>query len=543
MNWLNNLKIRNVLIISTLIVIAILLIATALNQSRVQTISQKALAQKTEVLPNLLDFLELQLNVIQIQQWLTDVSATRAAEGFDDGFGEAEEYYKKANIVLERLIAMHAKLGEDALVNELKSFKDDMQAYYNIGVKMAHEYVEFGPERGNILMSELDPFAAKLTTSLDAWIDEHKKETAINDQEIANELSNFQLENLLSSLFLLAVVILAGAMIDMPLRNIKIIDAYLKHIANLDFTTQIKLNGKNEIAMIAQNVSKVINVIKDFIAEAKTSSTENASISHQLATTSTIVGQKVEDVMSIVSSTTKKANAITEDIKISVNEANQSRENTIVANNHLDEAAKEVVRLTSDVQETANIEAELAVKIDQLSVEAGQVKEILNVIADIADQTNLLALNAAIEAARAGEHGRGFAVVADEVRKLAERTQKSLVDIQATINVIVQSVMDASQQMNKNSQSIQELANVSSGVESNIDRTLQLMKEATKATEKTVKDFEKTALLINNMNEDVNSANTIVASNARSVEEIAAAAEHLNSMTENLNHKMEQFRV
>jgi methyl-accepting chemotaxis protein len=356
-------------------------------------------------------------------------------------------------------------------------------------------------------------------------------------------LSNFQLENLLSSLFLLAVVILAGAMIDMPLRNIKIIDAYLKHIANLDFTTQIKLNGKNEIAMIAQNVSKVINVIKDFIAEAKTSSTENASISHQLATTSTIVGQKVEDVMSIVSSTTKKANAITEDIKISVNEANQSRENTIVANNHLDEAAKEVVRLTSDVQETANIEAELAVKIDQLSVEAGQVKEILNVIADIADQTNLLALNAAIEAARAGEHGRGFAVVADEVRKLAERTQKSLVDIQATINVIVQSVMDASQQMNKNSQSIQELANVSSGVESKIDRTLQLMKEATKATEKTVQDFEKTALLINNMNEDVNSANTIVASNARSVEEIAAAAEHLNSMTENLNHKMEQFRV
>ncbi|OHD98322.1 MAG: hypothetical protein A3E21_01135 [Sulfurimonas sp. RIFCSPHIGHO2_12_FULL_36_9] len=540
---LNNFKIKQILAVVASVVLGILVVTTVVNDSNISTIKEKSNKQSEEILPNLFDFLELQLSVLQVQQWLTDVSATRAEAGFDDGYSEAGKHFLNANVIVDRLIKTHKELGEEKMVAELEGFKRDLQEYYNIAVEMANVYIKEGTSEGNKLMKKLDPFAQKLSIALEKFISQHKEEYKEAAGEINHNITDFKTESLILAIILMIIVATGFFIINIIIGSIKKIDVYLGKLSELDFTAKLEVSGKNEIALIAGNISRVIDSIKELIAEAKNSSNENSSISHELSTTSNVVGRKVEDVMEIVKKANEKAKKISQEIEISIEYANDSRKNTVRANENLDEAANEIMRLTEDVQKTAAIEVEMAQKINQLSTEAEQVKSVLSVIGDIADQTNLLALNAAIEAARAGEHGRGFAVVADEVRKLAERTQKSLVEIQSTINIIVQSIMEASSQMNRNSEHIQNLADVSSGVELKITATLKIMHEAALTNEKTVKDYQNTGQLVNNVSSEIDSVSEIVASNARSVEEIAAAAEHLNSMTEMLNRKMEQFKV
>ena len=128
-----------------------------------------------------------------------------------------------------------------------------------------------------------------------------------------------------------------------------------------------------------------------------------------------------------------------------------------IKNEPLSDLNRIVKKTTASMQEMGSIQQHLAETLSTLTQNAKEANDILNMIGDIADQTNLLALNAAIEAARAGEHGRGFAVVADNIRELADKTNHSLTQIQATIGVIVGGIVDSSAKMSHNAKEMNTL--------------------------------------------------------------------------------------
>ncbi|WP_263831818.1 cache domain-containing protein [Sulfurospirillum oryzae] len=142
-----------------------------------------------------------------------------------------------------------------------------------------------------------------------------------------------------------------------------------------------------------------------------------------------------------------------------INESSQQLASSVatIKNEPLSDLNRIVKKTTASMQEMGSIQQHLAETLSTLTQNAKEANDILNMIGDIADQTNLLALNAAIEAARAGEHGRGFAVVADNIRELADKTNHSLSQIQATIGVIVGGIVDSSAKMSTNAKEMNTL--------------------------------------------------------------------------------------
>ena len=310
-----------------------------------------------------------------------------------------------------------------------------------------------------------------------------------------------------------------------------------------DLTRKLEVVGKDEIAKASEAINKFIEKVRVLIAEAKDISNENSSIANELSSTSVQTGRGVENSSKIVESAGKDCAEIQSYMKDSIEVAKGGKDDLQKALSYVDETLNTISNLSSEIAQTSDIENQMAGKIEQLSRDAEQVKSVLVVINDIADQTNLLALNAAIEAARAGEHGRGFAVVADEVRKLAERTQKSLTEINATINVIVQAINESSEQMSINSKQISELTGVANNAQNTIRDMSDIMRSAIGLSDKTIEDYIKTGKDIDDIVKSMEGISQISSQSTRSVEEIASAAEHLNKMTDTLNAKLGEFRT
>lgn len=313
--------------------------------------------------------------------------------------------------------------------------------------------------------------------------------------------------------------------------------------ATKDLSHGIKMQGNDEIASIMGTVNALLAQLHCVIDDAKDISIENAAVAEELSITSLQIGQRTEDAskeVDYVVETTHNVATILRNSEHTASQAGDVMQNVAGA---LSNTSQEVLSVSSALQTIVMNQMDLSSKLDSLNQEVTQVQEVLSVIADIADQTNLLALNAAIEAARAGEHGRGFAVVADEVRKLAERTQKSLVDSSATITVITQSVTTVSTMMHKNTNETKLLGKRAEKIQQLMSQTVNDMNETASIAQSAAKDAKEGNAQASVMLTCIDTIHQFTSTNARSVEEIATSAEHLAKLSSKLSHALSIFQA
>ncbi len=310
-----------------------------------------------------------------------------------------------------------------------------------------------------------------------------------------------------------------------------------------DLTTRIEAKTDDELGQIAKGVNIFIASMESVIKEVRDSVEEVASSNNQLAATmeelSTTFDNQAHQVSEMVDGMGQISN-------ISKNTSNALETNMQFLETTADNTRKEAENLDDVSCDMGDIEKDtisLSETIRHLSESSAQIGNILNVINDIANQTNLLALNAAIEAARAGEAGRGFAVVADEVRKLAERTQHAIGEVETIINELSKDSENASNAMNKSVTSVQEGA-------SNIQSVTGEIKRAVEDVTNLYNDMKPISQSVSDqyvtIQSVVDNAQVVAAgieeSNA-AVNEVNNTVSHLQQRTERLKNLIEQFKV
>lgn len=317
----------------------------------------------------------------------------------------------------------------------------------------------------------------------------------------------------------------------------------LKKISSGDLTVRLTKEYKGDHQLIKASINQVTDSLSTAITQVTEAVESTASAANQILSSTEEMASGAQEQSQ---QTAEVANAVEEMAKTII----ETTRNTVAAaeaSKGAGEVAREggivVLETIEGMNRIADVVKRSADTVTQLGKNSDQIGEIIQVIEDIADQTNLLALNAAIEAARAGEQGRGFAVVADEVRKLAERTTKATKEIASMIKQIQKDTKWAVEAMNEGKSEVEKGREKAEQAGRSLEKIIVESERVVDIISQVAAASEQQSSASEQISKSLESISNVTNQSAAGIQQIARAAEELNNLTLNLQNLVSAFKI
>ncbi|MDR2870410.1 MAG: methyl-accepting chemotaxis protein [Deferribacteraceae bacterium] len=327
------------------------------------------------------------------------------------------------------------------------------------------------------------------------------------------------------------------------IRRIDIVLHILQHVAEGDLAIRVSMRTGDEFETLGENVNLALRSIREAFAEVKNQVGESMNAANELVGATQELQEsfhaqnaETDSVAAAVEELSSSARGVSEITKSSAEAATDTNAKIIDGREALSSALSAMNIIT-------NKTASLAKTVEDLGVSSEKIGEILNVINDIADQTNLLALNAAIEAARAGEAGRGFAVVADEVRKLAERTSKSTKEIKDIVVSLQNDTTKATEEMSQAGESVSEGVEKTRTVEEIFEQIVAAVSQIEEGASSVSIAVEEQANALHGVSENIRAISTTVEQSVGTVANFGNITGSLESAASKTQSLIDKFHL